>query len=74
MPSAAANAADNVSSEIALLRAVVFAMSDTTTVLADLILVVTQGTIESSKFAELITLVIILTFRSRRSLYSCLEN
>lgn len=44
-------------------------MSDIATVLADLILVITQGTVQSCEFTKLITFVIILSFRSGRGLY-----
>lgn len=74
VPSTAANTTDNISSEIALFRAVVFAMSDTATVLANLVLIIAQSTVESRKFTELVTLVIILTFWSRCSLYRCLAK
>lgn len=43
-------------------------MANSATVLADLILIVTKSTIQSCKFPELITFMIILPFRSRSSL------
>jgi hypothetical protein len=41
MPSAAADTTNDVSSDVPLLRTVVFAVTDVTTVLAELILVIT---------------------------------
>lgn len=63
MPSAAANAADDVGGEVALLWTVIFAMTESSAVLADLILVVTQGTVQRREFTKLVALVIVLTFR-----------
>lgn len=74
MSGTAANTTNDVSSEVSLLRTVVFAVTDTTTILAYLIFVVTEGTIESSKLAELIAFMIILTFWSRRSLKTLISN
>lgn len=64
-----ADTTDDVGSVVTLLWAVVLAMSDIATVLADLILVITQGTVQSCEFTKLITFVIILSFRSGRGLY-----
>ena len=68
MPSIAANTTDDVGSEILLLRAVVLAMTNLSTVLACLVLIVTKSTVESSKFTELIALELILSFGNRGSL------
>jgi hypothetical protein len=61
--SAATHTANDVSSEVTLLRAVVFAMADATTVLADLVFVVTKRTVECCQLAELVPLVVILALR-----------
>lgn len=63
MSSAATHTANDVSSEVTLLRAVVFAMADATTVLADLVFVVTKRTVECCQLAELVPLVVILALR-----------
>jgi len=62
-----ADTADDASSEVLCLRAVVLAMSDLATVLASLVFVVTQGTVESSKLTELVALELVLTFGDRGS-------
>lgn len=59
---------DDVRGEVALLWTIVFAMTDSATILADLVLVVTECTIERSKFAQLITLVVVLAFGCGSSL------
>jgi hypothetical protein len=66
--SASAHTANDVSSEVTLLRAVVFAVADATTILADLVFVVTKRTIECRQLAKLVALVIILAFGCRSSL------
>jgi len=63
MSSAATHAANDVSSEVTLLRAVVFAVADATTILANLIFVVTKRTVERCQFAKLVALVVILALR-----------
>jgi hypothetical protein len=68
MTSTTANATDDVSSEITLFGAVIFSVSNATTVLANLIFVVSKCSVQSSEFAELIALVIVLTFGSGSSL------
>lgn len=60
----AAHTTDDASSEVLLLRTVVLAMTDLTTILASLILVITKRSIESSKLAKLITLELVLAFRN----------
>ncbi len=62
------DAANDVGRKILLLRTVVFSVAPVSTVLADLILVVTQCTVKGSEFSQLVALVVILTFRSGRSL------
>lgn len=58
----ATHTTDDASSEVLLLRTVVLAMTDLATVLACLVLVVTEGSIESSKLAKLVTLELVLPF------------
>lgn len=65
---AAANTADDVRCEVALLRTVVLAMPDTTAVLTDLVFVITESTVECCKLAKLVTLVVVLPLRRRGSL------
>ncbi len=59
---------ENVSREILLFRAFVFAVTDFTTILAKLVFVVTKSTVQRSEFSKLIALVIVLTFRRGCSL------
>jgi hypothetical protein len=68
MSSAAANTTNDVSSEVPLLRTVVFAMTHTATILADLVFVIAEGTVKSCEFAKLISFMIVLAFWSRCSL------
>lgn len=68
MSSAATHTANDVSSEVTLLRTVVFAVTDATTILADLVFVVTKRTIECRQLAKLVALVVILALRRRSSL------
>ncbi len=68
MASVSTDAADDVGSEVALLRAIVLSMSDLSTVLACLVLVITESTVESSKLTELVALELVLSFWNRRSL------
>jgi hypothetical protein len=63
-----ADTANDASSEVLCLRAVELAMSDLATVLASLVFVVTQGTVESGKFTELVALELVLAFGDRGSL------
>jgi hypothetical protein len=68
MSGAAANTTDDVSSEVPLLRTIVFAVAHTAAILADLVFVIAEGTVESCKFAKLIAFMIVLTLWSGRSL------
>jgi len=54
--------ANDAGREVLLLRAVVLAMTDLTTVLAGLVLVVAEGTVEGGKLTELVALEFVLTF------------
>ena len=62
MSGAPANTADDISSEVALLRTLILPVTDVAAVLTDLVLIVSEGSIEGSKFAELIAFVIVLAF------------
>lgn len=68
MSSIATDPTNDVGSVIALLWAVVFAMTNFSTVLASLILIITEGTVECSKFTELVALKFVLSFWNGRSL------
>lgn len=70
MSGAPTDTTDDVSSKVALLRALILPVTDVAAVLTDLVFVVTKGSIESSKFAELIALVIVLAFRCGSGLIS----
>lgn len=59
---ATAHTTDDISSEVALFRAIIFTMTKATAILTDLIFVITKGTIQSGKLAELVALVIVLSF------------
>jgi len=63
-----ADAADDAGREVLFLRAVVLAMTNLTAVLAGLVLVVAEGTIEGGKFTKLVALEFVLTFRDGSSL------
>ena len=64
----ATHATDDVGCVVLLLRTVVLAMPDLSTVLASLVLVVTEGTVQSSELSELITLEFVLAFGDGGSL------
>lgn len=64
----ATHSTDDAGSEVLLLRAVVLAVSDLTTVLASLVFIVTQGSVQSSELTELVTLQFVLALRNRSSL------
>lgn len=74
MSGAAANTTNDVSSEVPLLRTIVFAMTHTATILADLIFVIAEGTVESREFTKLIAFMIILAFWGRGSLKNYFNN
>lgn len=65
----ATHSADNASSEVLLLGAVVLAVSYLATVLASLILIITQGSVQSSKLTELVTLQFVLALGNGSSLW-----
>jgi hypothetical protein len=60
--------ANNACREVLALRAVVLPVTDLTTVLAGLVLIVSEGTVESSQLTQLVTLELVLTFGNRGSL------
>jgi hypothetical protein len=66
--SLSANATDNAGSVVLLLRAVVLAMTDLTTILTGLVLVVSERTVEGGKLTKLVALELVLTFRDGSSL------
>lgn len=68
MSSVAADATDNVGGEVFGVRAVVLAVTDFTAVLASLVLVVTESTVESSQLTQLVALELVLTFGNGGSL------
>lgn len=68
MAGVTADTADNVGSVVLLLGAIIFTMTDLAAVLAGLVLIITQGTVEGSKLTELVTLELVLAFRDRSSL------
>jgi len=77
MAGIATGAANDVGSKVALLGTVIFTVTDTSAVLANLIFVVAKRTVQRSKFAELVALVVVLTFRGGSCLYreiGILEN
>lgn len=63
-----ADAANNVGGKVSLFGAVVLAMADVAAVLANLVLVVAQGTVEHGELSQLSSLVIVVAFRSRSGL------
>jgi hypothetical protein len=63
MSSTAANTTNDVSSKVLLFRAIVFAMTNSTAILANLILVITKSTVQGCKFPKLVAFMIVLAFR-----------
>ena len=70
MSGAPANTADDISSKVALLRALILPVTDVAAVLTNLVFIVSKGSVESSKFAKLIALVIVLALRCGSGLVS----
>lgn len=68
MASAATDSAYDVSGEVTLLGTIKFAVTDPTTVLADLILVVAESTVQSGELSKLVAFVVVLAFGRRGSL------
>ena len=63
------DATDDVGGEVALLWAVVFAVTNLSTVLASLVLIVTKSTVECGKLTKLVALELVLAFGNRSSLH-----
>jgi hypothetical protein len=70
MASIATNTADNVGGKVALFGAIVFAMTDLSTVLTSLVFIVTQCTVESGEFSKLVAFELVLTFGNRGSCFN----
>lgn len=68
MTSLTTDATDDAGSEVLLLWTVVLAMTNLSAVLTGLVLVVTKGTVEGGKLAELVALEFVLAFRDGSSL------
>ena len=68
MSSLTTDTTDDAGREVLLLWAIVFPVTDFTTVLAGLVLVVSKGTVECGKLSELVALQFVLTFGNRGSL------
>jgi hypothetical protein len=68
MPGIATNTTDDVGSVVALLWAVVLPVSDLSTILTGLVLIVTKRAVEGGKLSQLVALKFILTFWNRGSL------
>jgi hypothetical protein len=58
----ATDTADDARGEVLLLRAIVLAVTDFTTVLTGLVLVIAKGTVEGSKLTKLVALELVLAF------------
>jgi len=71
---APADTADDISSEVALLGALILPVTDVAAILTDLILIVSEGSIKGSEFAELIAFVIVLAFGCGSGLISKSEQ
>lgn len=68
MASIAADMANDTGGEVLLLGTVILPMPDLTAVLTSLILIISECAVQGRKFAQLVTLELILPFRNRRSL------
>lgn len=68
MSSVATHTTYDVGGEVLLLGTIILAMADLSAVLARLVLVVTQGSVERRQFSELIPLQFVLAFGDRGSL------
>jgi hypothetical protein len=69
MTSITTNTTNNVGGEVLSVRAVVLAVANFAAVLASLVLVVTEGTVECGEFTQLVALELVLTFGNGGSLY-----
>ena len=70
MSGAPTDTTDDVSSKVALLRALILPVTDVAAILTDLVFIIPKGSVESSKLAELIAFVIVLAFGCRSGLIS----
>jgi hypothetical protein len=61
----ATNSADDAGGVVLSLRTIIFAMSNLTTVLTGLVLVVSESSVERCKFSKLVTLELVLAFGNR---------
>ena len=68
MPSIPTNATDDICSEVACLGAIILTVTNLATVLASLVLIVTQRAVQGGEFAELVALELVLAFRDRGGL------
>lgn len=68
MTGVTADATNDVGSVVLGVGAVVLAVADFTTVLASLVFVVAEGTVERGEFTQLVALELVLTFRNGGSL------
>jgi hypothetical protein len=66
--SVTADTTDDVGGIVLGVRAVVLAVADFTTVLASLVLVIAEGTVERGEFTQLVALKLVLAFRNGGSL------
>ena len=69
-----ADTTDDTSSVVLLLGTIVLAMTDLSTVLTGLVLVVTEGTVESGELTKLVTLELVLSFGNGSSLSHVSRN
>ena len=69
MTSVTADTTNDVGSVVLGVGAVVLAVTDFTTVLASLVLVVAEGTVERGELTQLVALELVLTFGDRGSLW-----
>lgn len=69
MAGVATHSADDAGSEVLLLGAVVLAVSYLATVLASLVFIVTQSSVQSSELSELVTLQFVLALGDGSSLW-----
>lgn len=67
----ATDATDDTGSEVLLLGTVVLAMTDLATVLACLVLIVTERAVEGGQLTKLVALQLVLAFGDRSSLEIC---
>lgn len=62
MASVSTDTTDDVGGKVALFWAVVLPVADLTTVLAGLVLIITESTVKSSKLSKLVALELVLSF------------